>query len=67
MSAPKCCQRTEDEMVTRIVRWMRGIPREWREDWGLNATEEIADLLGSGLWLLDGEGSDSSCDPKGEP
>lgn len=49
----------EDRLITRICMWMRGIPREWREDWGLNATEEIADLLASGLWLFDGNATES--------
>lgn len=44
----------DDKTITAVVVWMRGIPKEWREDWGLNATEEIADLLASGLWLFDG-------------
>ena len=44
----------EKAVLERVVKWIRGIPRDWREDWGLNATEEIADLLDSGLWLLDG-------------
>jgi hypothetical protein len=53
----------EAAMVRHVVAWMRGIPREWREDWGLNATEEIADLLESGLWLFDGS-APSESDPR---
>lgn len=64
-SCPWCIVRRQAEEITRltseaadqatakVVRWLRGIPPDWRADWGLNATEEIADLLESGLWLLD--------------
>jgi hypothetical protein len=35
--------------VQRIVGYLRGIPAHVREDWGLNATEEIALILEAGI------------------
>ncbi len=37
----------EDAAVRDVVAWLRRLPPRTREDWGLNATEEIADLLES--------------------
>ena len=34
----------------RIVEWMRAIPHRVIDDWGLNATGNIADMLESGAW-----------------
>ena len=56
----------DDRTITEVCAWLRGIPQEWREDWGLNATEEIADLLASGLWLFDGR-PESPSESEGEP
>lgn len=38
--------------VAAIVAWMRSIPPEWREDWGLNATEELADQIEGLAWMF---------------
>lgn len=45
-----CADRGAEETIEAIVNWLRALPVEWVEDWGLNVTAEIADMLESGRW-----------------
>ena len=38
-------ERVENEVIDELEGWIRSLSPKWREDVGLNATEEIADLV----------------------
>lgn len=40
------------EAQTAITAWLKSIPEEWIDDWGLNATAEITDHIEGGTWKL---------------
>jgi len=45
-------ERVENEVADGLEQWLRALPPSWREDVGLNATEEIADFIHDRGWRL---------------
>lgn len=50
MSCLACRIGCESPELRDVIKWLRALPEATLDEWGLNATDEIAGWLDSGRW-----------------